>query len=212
MERAILQQWLKAGVMDKHVLSPTEAGVPHGGICSPVMANLALDGLETVVKAYASLPTQRAQRAQVNLVRFADDCIITGRSYELLAQEITPLVEQFLRERGLELSPEKTRITHMEDGFDVLGQYVRKYGDKLLIKPARKKGKAFLGKIRKIVQANKQATTANLIAHLTPVIRGWATYHRHVASTVTFSHVDTPFSRWCGRGPNEGIQQRPKAG
>jgi len=191
MERAVLQKWLKAGFMDKHVLSPTEAGVPHGGICSPVIANLALDGLETVVKAYASLPAQRTQRAKVNLVRFADDFIITGSSYELLEQEIKPLVEQFLRERGLELSPEKTRITHIEDGFDFLGQHVRKYGGKLLIKPARKNVKAFLGKIRKIVQANKQATTATLIAQLNPVIRGWANYHRHVASKVTFYHVDT---------------------
>jgi RNA-directed DNA polymerase len=191
MERAVLQKWLKAGFMDKHVLSPTEAGVPQGGICSPVIANLALDGLETVVKAYASLPTQRAQRAKVNLVRFADDFIITGSSYELLEQEIKPLVEQFLRERGLELSPEKTRITHIEDGFDFLGQHVRKYGGKLLIKPARKNVKAFLGKIRKIVKANKQATTANLIAQLNPMIRGWVNYHRHVASKVTFYHVDT---------------------
>ena len=191
MERAVLQKWLQAGFMDKHVLSPTEAGVPQGGICSPVIANLALDGLETVVKAYASLPAQRAQRAKVNLVRFADDFIITGSSYELLEQEIKPLVEQFLRERGLALSPEKTRITHIEDGFDFLGQHVRKYGGKLLIKPARKNVKAFLGKIRKIVKANKQATTANLIAQLNPVIRGWANYHRHVASKVTFYHVDT---------------------
>jgi RNA-directed DNA polymerase len=191
MERAVLQKWLKAGFMDKHVLSPTEAGVPQGGICSPVIANLALDGLETVVKAYASLPTQRAQRAKVNLVRFADDFIITGSSYELLEQEIKPWVEQFLRERGLELSPEKTRITHIEDGFDFLGQHVRKSGGKLLIKPARKNVKAFLGKIRKIVKANKQATTANLIAQLNPVIRGWTNYHRHVASKVTFYHVDT---------------------
>ena len=156
-----------------------------------MIANLALDGLETVVKAYASLPTQRIQRAKVNLVRFADDFIITGSSYELLEQEIKPLVEQFLRERGLELSPEKTRITHIEDGFDFLGQHVRKYGGKLLIKPAWKNVKAFLGKIRKIVKANKQATTANLIAQLNPVIRGWTNYHRHVASKVTFYHVDT---------------------
>ena len=110
----------------------------------------------------------------MNVVRFADDFIITGSSYELLEQEIKPLVEQFLRERGLELSPEKTRITHIEDGFDFLGQHVRKYAGKLLIQPARKNVKAFLGKIRKIVKANKQATTANLIAQLNPVIRGWA--------------------------------------
>jgi len=191
MERAIFQKWLKAGFMDKQVLYPTETGVPQGGICSPAIANLALDGLERVVKTYTASPTPRAQRAKVNLVRFADDFIITGSSYELLEQEIKPLVEQFLRERGLELSPEKTRITHIEDGFDFLGQHVRKYAGKLLIKPARKNVKTFLGKIRKIVKANKQATTANLIAQLNPVIRGWANYHRHVASKVTFYHVDT---------------------
>jgi RNA-directed DNA polymerase len=111
-ERAILQKWLQAGVMDKQVLSPTATGGPQGGICSPVIANLALDGLEKVVKVYASLPSQRAQRAKVHVVRFADDFIITGSSYELLAQEIKPLVEQLLRERGLELSPEKTRIAY----------------------------------------------------------------------------------------------------
>jgi RNA-directed DNA polymerase len=91
----------------------------------------------------------------------------------------------------LELSPEKTRITHIEDGFDFLGQNVRKYAGKLLIKPARKNVKAFLGKVRHIVKANKQATAANLIAQLNPMIRGWANYHRHVVSKRTFHHVDT---------------------
>jgi RNA-directed DNA polymerase len=97
----------------------------------------------------------------VNLVRCADDFILTGSAYALLAQALIPLVEQVLRERGLALSPEKTRLTHIEDGFDFLGQHVRQYGGKRLIKPARKHGKAFRGKLRKIVQANKQATTAN---------------------------------------------------
>ena len=100
-------------------------------------------------------------------------------------------MEQFLRQRGLELSQEKTRITHIENGVDFLGQYVRKYAGKLLIKPARKNVKAFLGNVRHIVKANKQATTANLIAQLNPVIRGWANYHRHVVSKATFYHVDS---------------------
>ena len=123
-------------------------------------------------------------------MRYADDFIITGSSYELLEHEVKPLVEQFLHERGLELSPEKTRITHIEDGFDFLGQHVRKYAGKFLIKPARKNVKAFLGKVRKIVKANKQATAANLIAQLNPVIRGWANYHRHGASKATFMKAD----------------------
>jgi RNA-directed DNA polymerase len=191
MDRAMLQKWLKAGFIDKQVLYPTEAGVPQGGIASPVIANLALDGLERVLRAHYPSNTRRGKQAKVNLVRYADDFIITGSSFELLEQEVKPLVEQFLRDRGLELSPEKTRITHIETGFDFLGQQVRKYAGKLLIKPARKHVKTFLGKVRQIVKANKQATTANLIAQLNPVIRGWANYHRHVASKVTFYQVDT---------------------
>jgi RNA-directed DNA polymerase len=190
MDRVMLHKWLKAGFVDKHVLYPTEAGVPQGGICSPVIANLALDGLERLLKACAASLAQQGQRAKINLVRWADDFIITGSSYELLAHEITPLVEQFLNERGLELSPEKTRITHIEDGFDFLGHQVRKYAGKFLTKPARKNVKAFLAKVRKIVKANKQATTAQLIAQLNPVIRGWATYHCHGASKVTFMKAD----------------------
>jgi RNA-directed DNA polymerase len=124
-------------------------------------------------------------------VKYADDFIISGSSFELLEQEVKPLVEQFLHERGLELSSEKTRITHIEDGFDFLGQNVRKYAGKLLIKPARKNVKAFLGKVRQIVKAKKQATAANLIAQLNPMIRGWANYYRHVVSKKTFYHVDT---------------------
>jgi RNA-directed DNA polymerase len=190
MDHTMLWKWLKAGFVDKQVLYPTEAGVPQGGIASPVIANLALDGLERLLRAHYPPNTRRAQQAKVNLVR-ADDFIITGSSSERLEQEVKPLVEQFLRQRGLELSPEKTRMTHIEDGFDFLGQQVRKYAGKLLIKPARKNVKAFLGKVRHIVKANKQATTGNLIAQLNPVIRGWANYHRHVVSKTTFFHVDT---------------------
>lgn len=190
MDRAMLQKWLKAGFVDKQVLYPTEAGVPQGGTASPVMANLTLDGLERLLRVHYPSTTVRGRQAKVHLVRYADDFIITGSSFELLEQEVKPLVEQFLRQRGLELSPEKTRITHIETGFDFLGQHVRKYAGKLLIKPARKNVKAFLGKVRHIVKANRQATTGNLIAQLNPVIRGWTNYHRHVVSKATFYQVD----------------------
>ncbi|HEY5865519.1 MAG TPA: group II intron maturase-specific domain-containing protein [Candidatus Tectomicrobia bacterium] len=122
---------------------------------------------------------------------FTLDFIITGSSQALLEQEIKPLVEQFLHTRGLELSQAKTHITHIENGFDFLGQHVRKYAGKLLIKPAPKNVHTFLEHLRHIVKANKQATAGNLIAQLNPVIRGWANYHRHVVSKVTFSKVDT---------------------
>ena len=93
---------------------------------SPVMANLALDGLEKLLKAHYPPNTKRAQRAKVNLVRYCDDFIITGSAYALLEHEVKPLVAQFLGERGLELSPTKTHRTSIEDGFDFLGQHLRK--------------------------------------------------------------------------------------
>src|SRR5712691_10352091 len=127
MDKAMLHKWLKAGFVDKHLLYPTEAGVPQGGICSPVIANLTLDGLERLLRAHDPPNTKRAQRAKVNLVRYCDDFIITGSSQAVLKQEVKPLVEQFLRVRGLELSQAKTHITPITHGFDFLGQHVRKY-------------------------------------------------------------------------------------
>ena len=100
METARLRQWLKAGCMEKPVRFPTETGVPQGGIASPVIANLALDGLEKRLKAPSPPNTTRAQRAKVNLVRYADDFILTGGTHELLAHEVKPLVIQCLGERG----------------------------------------------------------------------------------------------------------------
>jgi RNA-directed DNA polymerase len=178
-------KWLKSGCMDKRVLYPTEAGVPPGGICSPVLAHLALDRLERFLKAHYPATPRRGKPAQGHRVKYAEDCIIAGSAGVLLAQEVTPWVEQCLRERGLARSPEKTRITHIEDGFAFLGQKVRKYAGKLRIKPARKHVKACLGKVGQIVKAKKQATAAHLIAQLNPRRRGWANDHRHVVSQQT---------------------------
>jgi RNA-directed DNA polymerase len=191
METAMLQKGLKAGCMEQHVLYPTETGGPQGGIASPVIAHLALDGLEKLLKAHYPPHTKRAQRANVHLVRSCDDCIITGSASALLEHEVKPLVAQFLSERGLALSPTKTHRTSIEDGFAFLGQPLRKYAGKLLIKPARKNIHACLGHIRERVKANKQATAGPLIAPRHPGLRGWANYHRHVVSKVTCNKVDT---------------------
>jgi RNA-directed DNA polymerase len=129
MEKSILRKWLKAGYIEKRVLKPTEEGTPQGGICSPVIANLTLDGLEAKLREKYPKASNASRRAKANLVRFADDFIITGSSKELLEKEIKPLVERFMMERGLELSQEKTHITHITTGFDFLGQNIRKYQD-----------------------------------------------------------------------------------
>ncbi|MBA3440645.1 MAG: group II intron reverse transcriptase/maturase [Pyrinomonadaceae bacterium] len=189
MDKAILRKWLKAGFMDRQVLYPTEEGVPQGSVCSPVIANLALDGLERRLLEKYPKP-KNGYCAKVNTIKYADDFIITGDSQELLETEVKPFVESFLMERGLTLSQEKTVITHIEDGFNFLGQHARKYNGKLIIKPSRKSVTTLLGKVRKIIKDNKQATAGHLIVKLNPVISGWANYHRHVVSKVTFKKVD----------------------
>jgi len=186
LEKPILEQWLSAGYVDKQRLYPTAAGVPQGGIISPVIANLTLDGLETLLQQH--FPRHKGYK--VNLIRFADDFIITGHNKALLEQQVKPLVEHFLAIRGLTLSAHKTHITHINDGFDFLGKNIRKYGDVLLIKPAKSSVKALLRKIQFHIRQGRQAPTEKLIAILTPVIRSWVNYHRHMVSKRTFVDVD----------------------
>ncbi len=190
LETNILDHWLKAGYLEKDVFHSTEEGTPQGGIISPTLANMALDGLERRLHEYFSRRTQKGRRAKVSFIRYADDFIITGSSLELLENEVKPLVVAFLHERGLVLSPEKTHITAIEDGFDFLGQNIRKYHGKLLIKPSKKNCKRFLEKVRTIIRNQPQVPAGQLIAQLNPVIRGWAQYHRHVVSKRLFSTVD----------------------
>lgn len=209
MDKGILRKWLKAGYIEKNVLRPTEEGTPQGGICSPVLANMALDGLERRLREKYPKRPGHGSKGMVNLVRYADDFLVTSNSKETLENEVKTLIEQFMQERGLELSREKTVITHIEAGFDFLGQNVRKYKGKLLIKPSKKNVTAFLTKIREIIHENKQAAAGHLILQLNPVIRGWANYHRHVVSKDIFTDVDHAIFetlwRWARRRhPNKG--------
>ena len=191
LEKPILRQWLKAGFVEQEKFFPIEEGVPQGGIISPAIANLTLDGLETELRRHFPKHNRQGKAAKVNLVRYADDFIITGSSQQLLQEVVLPLVKSFLTERGLALSEKKTRITYIEQGFDFLGQNIRKYQGKLLIKPSRKNVQAFLRKVRTIINANKTAKAGHLTLKLNPVIRGWVNFHRHVVSKQIFSQVDS---------------------
>jgi RNA-directed DNA polymerase len=188
-EKAILAKWLKAGYMEKQAFHPTEAGTPQGGIISPVLANMALDGLEAALYERYRHKNRNKPSTGVNMVRYADDFIISGRSRDMLV-EIQGFTAQFLAERGLELSPEKTRLTHIDEGFDFLGQNIRRYNGKLIIKPSKKNRKAFLEKVRGIIKANPTMKTGVLIKILNPILRGWANYHRHVCSKQTYRYAD----------------------
>jgi RNA-directed DNA polymerase len=145
---------------------------------------MVLDGLEQVAVKAAS------RNQKVNVVKYADDFIITGASREVLEAKVKPAVVAFLKERGLELSEQKTKVTHIDAGFDFLGFNVRKYTGKLLIKPAKHSVKTFLAEIRGFVKSSKAAKTESLIRQLNPRIRGWANYYRHCVAKKTFSYVD----------------------
>ena len=128
----------------------------------------------------------RIRHDQVNFIRYADDFIVTARTRETLEQIVKPAVVAFLAERGLELSEQKTTITHIETGFNFLGQNVRKYKNKLVIKPAKDGLKALVQKTRDHIKGMVGQTAQTLITTLNPVIRGWANYHRHVCSSEAF--------------------------
>jgi RNA-directed DNA polymerase len=191
MNKKVLSGWLKAGYVESGKLFPTEAGTPQGGPASPTIANIALDGLEAVLADKFGRAERRNNRYRVRVVRFADDFIITGISKELLEKQVKPCVEGFLAERGLQLSTEKTRITHISEGFDFLGQNVRRYGGTLLIKPSARNVKTFLDKVRETIRVNRSAKQEPLIELLNPMIRGWVNYHRHAVAKRTYKMVDT---------------------
>jgi len=208
MDRVVLRKWLKSGFLEGKALFPTTSGTPQGGIISPTLSNMTLDGLQQTLKSLFS--TVRAMReAKVNYVRYADDFIITGSSKELLEQTVKPMVQDFLRQRGLELSETKTLITHVEEGFDFLGWNVRWLGGMLVTQPTKRNTKAFLDKVRGLLKKRRTTNQATVIQELNPIIRGWANYHRSQMSTRTFSKTDhliwQALWRWSKRRhPNKG--------
>ncbi|MEJ2416549.1 MAG: reverse transcriptase domain-containing protein [Exilibacterium sp.] len=205
MDKTVLEQWLKAGYCERRQWFPTEEGTPQGGIASPTLANMVLDGLQQAIAE--AVP----KRQKVNFVRYADDFIVTGNSRAILEKQVKPAIERFLQPRGLELSPEKTCVSHIDEGFDFLGFNIRNYGGKLLIKPAKKNVKAFLAKTREIIKSHPTAKAVNLIRLLNPVIRGWANYYRHVVASQCFHRVDyhlgKAIRRWVHRRhPKKSVQ------
>jgi RNA-directed DNA polymerase len=198
MDARILRQWLEAGYWEKGQLFPTKEGTPQGGIISPLLANLTLDGMEKAIRSRIKI-----RRDQVNFIRYADDFIVTARTKETLEQIVKPAVVAFLAQRGLELSEQKTTLTHIEAGFNFLGQNVRKYKNKLVIKPAKEGLKALVQKTRECIKGMLGQTAQRLIATLNPIIRGWANYHRYICSSEAFWTADRiiryQLLRWARR-------------
>jgi RNA-directed DNA polymerase len=216
MDKTILEEFLKAGYVYEKELFPTERGTPQGGIISPILANHTLNGLETLLKDTYKREhagkgeTYRKIAPKINLVRYADDLIITAPTQER-AEHVKGTVQKFMAERGLELSEEKTLITNIADGFDFLGWNFRKYKGKLLIRPSKKAQENVLEKIRKVIDFCKARTQDELIGRLNPIIRGWCNYHQGTVASRIFSRIDYEIFkalwRWaCRRHPNKGLR------
>ena len=214
MDKSTLRQFLKAGFVYNRHLNPTTAGTPQGGIISPILANMTLDRMENVISSVyhvgknGIIDKTRYNPHKVNFARYADDFIVTADSKET-AKEIAGLIKEFLKERGLELSEEKTHITHIDDGFDFLGWNFRKYGGKLLIKPSKKSIGNITRKIGDVIKRAKAWKQENLINVLNPIITGWSNYHRSAVSKEIFSQLDhivwNMLLRWAKRRhPNKG--------
>lgn len=192
MDKSILRKWLKSGVVDREQLLATTAGTPQGGIISPALANWTLNGLEAELMAHfnAKWGVTKTKKLKLGVIRYADDFVVTGASKELLETEVKPWIETFLEVRGLRLSVAKTKIVHIDEGFDFLGWNFRKYSGKLLIKPSKKNVKAFYEKLRKVISENIGTKQENLIHLLNPMLRGWAQYHSPVVAKEAFSRME----------------------
>jgi len=200
----LIEGLLEAGYLEDWKYNRTISGTPQGGTVSAVLANWTLDGLQRLLADHFAETPRQQRKSKVHLVRYADDFLITGISKELLRDQVQPLVAHFLKERGLELSHEKTQITHIEDGFDFLGQNVRRYpGGKVLTKPSKQSVKTFLTKIGETIDSSGSLTAGEMIRRLNQQIKGWTMYHRYAASKRTFTYVDHRIfqmvRRWCRR-------------
>jgi RNA-directed DNA polymerase len=197
MCKKVLKQFVKAGYVYGETLFPSESGSPQGGVISPILANMTLNGMQSLLKEHYP------KGSNVNLVRYADDFVVTAPTKEV-AEHVRTILVPFLAERGLELSEEKTNITHIDEGFNFLGWNFRKYKGKMLIKPSKQSVKAVKEKIYEIVMTNGKALSQDdIIERLDPVLRGWSNYHRTSVSARTFSYIDTyvfeTLFRWAGR-------------
>ncbi len=194
MNKRVLYQFLKSGYVYQKGLYPTHDGTPQGGIISPTLANLTLDGMATMLrKKYwinrVGTVDRQYNHQKVNITVYADDFVITAKSKEIL-EDIKAMIEVFLKKRGLELSKEKTVITHICEGFDFLGWNFRKYKKKLIIKPTSKSFKRVTKKIRETLKSGVSQKQEVLIIRLNQIIRGWCNYHKHICAKETFQSLD----------------------
>lgn len=201
--RRAIKAWLTAGVLENGAFHPTPAGTPQGGVISPLLANIALHGLETTIRATCG--------TQVMVIRYADD-FVALHPEETVVRRVQQVATAWLGSIGLELKPSKTRVAHTLQacsghvGFDFLGFHVRQHrvgkthsgkntngvplGFKTIITPSNATIRRHAHALRAVVQRDKGGNQASLITHLNPLIRGWTRYYATVVAKQTFAHLD----------------------
>ena len=195
--KSLVRAWLKAGVVESERTEPTEMGTPQGGVISPLLANIALHGMEAALGiTYRTVTGYQANTGNRALVRYADDFVIFAKTKDD-AEQAKQEIAQWLEERGLTLSEGKTRICHLTEGFNFLGFHIRHYrnrnsrtGYKLLIKPTEDAIQSLKHRVKKEWKALVGYPVETVIARLTPIYRGWANYYRHAVSKDAFKALD----------------------
>ena len=194
----LVEKFLKAGYVDNDVLYSSNKGTPQGGILSPLLANIALHGMEETLKISYRKRTRKgyvyyATEGNYRMVRYADDFVIFANSKEDI-EVVYDILKPYLEERGLELAEDKTRITHISDGFDFLGFNFRRYktfnGIIHLCKPSKESIKGFKSKVAEICRQMHGSSVDALINRLNPLIRGTANYWKPTVAKVIFTHMD----------------------
>ena len=199
--RELIKQWLKAGYVEEQTFHETKSGTPQGSVVSPLLANIALDGLEDLLathhktKEYIYTQQNGRQRrcrrklARYGFIRYADDMLVTAETKEDISA-IIPTIEIWLKQRGLELNQEKTTITNVDDGVNFLGFHIRRFRGRCYTLPQKEKVLSLLARIRTWLKANTGAKPEAVIYMLNPLLRGWGNYYKHGVSKRMFSYVD----------------------
>jgi len=211
--RVTVRRWLESGIIEFEKYYQTKAGTPQGGIISPLLANIALDGMERLFgmensKGNYTTPARRlGENKGLNLIRYADDFVVTAPSKEKIISYVLPKLQAFLKERGMELNEVKTEIVHRDEGFDFLGFNIRQYHSRArsvcLAKPSKKAVKRHLEHVKTVISMSKQMKADELISKLNPIIRGWANYYCYSSAKETFNYIDYRIWKmlwqWCLR-------------
>ncbi len=193
--KTVVRRWLQAGVVELGHYQESTEGTPQGGVISPLLANIALDGLERLFGA--ETPTgqpispagRKGQNRGLSLVRYADDFVVCAPNRAVLAEYVQPKLVAFLAERGLALNAAKTRIVHIEEGFNFLGFTLRRFDRHLLARPQKAKVQAHIQALKAVVTEHAQDSQEQLISRLNPLIQGWCNYYRHGSSSRTYRRV-----------------------